>query len=845
LPATGQQKKVLLHNEIARTYLAEGKASEAENAFASARQVLTESFGGNSLELAELLEGQASTYLSCGLDEHAELHLTNAIAIRRQVDPTSRETALLMHKAGKLAKLRYDAKDAVSLLLQALVILVELNEPGGDDEPAADSIQELEQKTLERQRRAALKDPVVATIIADLAVSRLRGSAPMHAAQQMDHAIQIQREVFGDRSIEVGRLLASAGAHFSDLGNYAKSTPMLRESLEILEKEADPSDDVLNVVRHNLAADLRRVGEGDAEAAVLLRRCIADRERAFGPGYPGIAMPLRHLAYIAAEDSRFDEAIDHLARATVIEEHRASNLMSIGSEHDRRNAVDFFTGHANATVAFHLRYGRASERSAGIALEGIVRSRARLLEALRDEVQAVRRQAAGKEVVQRWADLLEAEARWFFFKWRSDVSLFQALTRDSEYDRIRSERESLEKRIGVQVQAREVDALELTTEELAAAMPAAAAALIFFDLEDVDFRMRDPVISPRSRNRYVVFVVRRDAAPVVLDLGEKDAIDLRIERLRSSWARAPGVVAEELRALYLELLRPAEPYLAGIHRLIVDACGKIASVPFCALLDDDRNPLLLSRCVSYTLMARDLVRDPELPTDSSDCIVVADPDFGDPAVHRLAFTPLPGTANEATRIAGTWPGARTFCGTGATKSLLRSMPPPGILHFATHGFHSPDTRDRMDKILHEFAGAPLPSPLLRSGLALSGANLGPDGILTGLEISSLDLSATELVVLSACVSSIGDDLGDSVYGLPRAFFVAGARAVVATQFPVPDEATALLMSHFYANLRSGASIGESLRQAQVSLRQAGAFERPFFWASFVHIGSDRPVAHRG
>src|SRR5439155_4978479 len=144
----------------------------------------------------------------------------------------------------------------------------------------------------------------------------------------------------------------------------------------------------------------------------------------------------------------------------------------------------------------------------------------------------------------------------------------------------------------------------------------------------------------------------------------------------------------------------------------------------------------------------------------------------------------------------------------------------------------------------------LDNPLLRSGIVLAGANtIGDkaaagveDGWGTAEEIALLNLRGTELVVLSACQTGLGDiKTGEGVYGLRRAFLYAGARTLVTSLFEVPDTETRELMTRFYAGLRAGQGKLAALHAAERGLlrerRQAHGAAHPFFWASFVLVGS--------
>ncbi len=185
------------------------------------------------------------------------------------------------------------------------------------------------------------------------------------------------------------------------------------------------------------------------------------------------------------------------------------------------------------------------------------------------------------------------------------------------------------------------------------------------------------------------------------------------------------------------------------------------------------------------------------------------------------------------------------------KRIGADNPSPRIVHLATHGFFFPDPKSQT-KNEPTLNGANEPvfkiseHPMIRSGLILSGGNhawqtgkpLRPgfeDGILTAYEISQMNLSNTELVVLSACETGLGDIQGnEGVYGLQRAFKIAGAKYLVMSLWQVPDFHTQELMTTFYSKwLEYKMSIPDAFRAAQKVMKDK--FKEPFYWAGFVLV----------
>ena len=618
---------------------------------------------------------------------------------------------------------------------------------------------------------------------------------------------------------------------------------MLREGLSILEEHVSPPSDDLAAAMHNLAVDLRRKGGSDVEAADLLARCIDFREQIYGSDFKGLAMPLRHLAYISAESGRLDESTSYLERAASIEEQTASELLSIGTEHDRDSAVAFLVGHANATLAFHLQYGQGNVRATALALEAVLRSKARLLEAMSDTLSALRQQPdeENRELLDQWTNLLEREAAWFDAKILDSRGLERALGRDEEFDELRTAREHVEKRIGVRVGNAPVRLTRVA--DLMRALPPDCVLIEYVEVSPIDFRMRHYQFVPAPR--YVAFVVAGSREPVFVDLGEKARIDTRIADLRDMWGVNDAVVASLLAEIYELLIHPLKTHIGDASRLVIDPDSRIGTVPFCALKDEMGRFLIETYQITYTVAARNLTDRAPTTGIQTDPLIIADIDYGSfpPQNHRLGFPPLFHTRVEAEHVMEALPNGQSLTGTNALKFQLKQIASPRVIHIASHGFYRPDPRDSMTLLIHTFAGAPLPSPLLRCGLALSGANTDAAGILTGLEICGLDLEGTELVVLSTCVSSVGDFGEDSIYGLPRAFMIAGVESLVVSQFVIPDEATSVLMQRYYQRLKLGHSRGDALRQGQLDMVSHPSLSSPFNWASFMFFGRDEPMSN--
>jgi CHAT domain-containing protein len=173
----------------------------------------------------------------------------------------------------------------------------------------------------------------------------------------------------------------------------------------------------------------------------------------------------------------------------------------------------------------------------------------------------------------------------------------------------------------------------------------------------------------------------------------------------------------------------------------------------------------------------------------------------------------------------------------AAKAGLLGVRSPRLLHLATHGYFLGDPRREAAPDAAETRPAPVPweSPLARSGLALSGANRGPDGRLSALEVAGMDLWGTELVLLSACETQPGSErTGRNVAALQRGFLLAGARCVVTSLWRAPDRQRLELLEDFYRRLLAGRPRADALREAKLALK--ARYADPFFWGGLVCHG---------
>jgi CHAT domain-containing protein len=140
-----------------------------------------------------------------------------------------------------------------------------------------------------------------------------------------------------------------------------------------------------------------------------------------------------------------------------------------------------------------------------------------------------------------------------------------------------------------------------------------------------------------------------------------------------------------------------------------------------------------------------------------------------------------------------------------------------------------------------FVDPGIENPMLRSGIVLAGVNASlkegrDDGVVSAEKILGLRLKGTDLVVLSACETGVGDvKSGEGVFGLKRSFILSGAKTVVMSLWSIPSKETTELMTDFYTLMAKGKSKAEALREARLNLMKKNP--NPFYWGAFIMVGN--------
>jgi CHAT domain-containing protein len=661
-----------------------------------------------------------------------------------------------------------------------------------------------------------------------------------------------------------------------DALDYSKAEAMFQRALTLSEKALGQDHLKVAPYLNDLAmvyCTTGRYSEGEA----LYQRALAVHEQKAAMSYPAAQETLSGLARCFAAQGNSAEAVKFQSRASEIEERFLAVNLAVGSEREKQAFVTSLSSRSSRNISLHIRLAPDDPEALHLAVTTILQRKGRVQDAVSTNLFALRQRfgAEDQKLLDQWSQLTSKLARLV-------LNGPQKMTAAEYAEQIKSlekQRETLEAQMNLRSAGFYPGSKPVTLSAIEAAIPENAALIEFAVYRPFDPKAQDNE-KAYGQPRYVAYVVRGQGEVQWKDLGEARLVDEAIGRLRMA-SRDPQSkdVKQLARALDEKIMRPIRALTGNATHLLLSADGELNLVPFEALMDEQGRYALERYSISYLTTGRDLLRMQVVRESKSAPLLIADPLFGEPGGTRIPeagrasgkpatsitarrsittgedlstvyFAPIGGTAEEARTIKALFPDAQVLTGPQATKAALKRAEAPRLLHIATHGFFllnsttsaaSGPSKPGLNNTRSISASAKIENPLLRSGLALTGANLnkggGDDGILTALEASNLNLWGTKLVTLSACDTGVGEvKNGEGVYGLRRAFFLAGAESLVMSLWPVSDFVTRELMTDFYTGLKSGLGRSEALRLAQLAMLKRKGRQHPFYWASFIQSG---------
>ncbi len=730
-----------------------------------------------------------------------------------------------------------------------------------------------------KKRRLGTGHAEYAMAIANLAVLYTEMQEYAKAEALAKESMVIRKKILGETDPALVMSLHNLASLYLMQEKYSEAESLLNQTIAIRKKIlGENHPDYINSLG-NLAS-LYFKTKRYRETEPLLLKCMEIYKKNLGEHHPDYAMTLNSLALLYSTTGQFEKAENWMMKSNKITKENVAVTFVLLAEKEKEQFLEnrITVLDDNNSILFNHR--KASRNFTRHSYEQLLFFKSLLLSDSRNMLKMI--QLTGDSTVksrfERWTLLRKKLAEEYSLPLNE---------RSKDIGKMETNAEMLEKLLMYQSAAfrRQQTGFTPNSHDIQKALKPAEAAIEFvrFDLFNKEWT---------DSTMYGAYILRKqDSIPVFVPLCEErqlqkifdsagtDATSMVSKFYRGLEGKSKNIAGALGAELYKLAWAPLEPYLKGIKTISYSPAGKLYSLAFHAL-PVDSTTLLMDK---YELRQYTSTKDIALKTDSlADEKLASVVLFGDPvfsldslqlvqqrrnkegiasstnlttsltrANNDTLWSELAGTAEEIRKVKQLFDDNKvstiSFTRLNASEEQLKALSgnSPQLLHIATHGFFLPEPGDqKKEKSMGvENTYTLANDPLLRSGLVLSGGNYAwsgktpvsgvEDGIVTSYEISQLDLTGTELVVLSACETALGDIKGsEGVFGLQRAFKMAGVKKMIVSLWQVPDKETAELMTIFYDHRIKGKTIEDAFRQAQGGMRKKYA---AFYWAAFVLV----------
>jgi tetratricopeptide (TPR) repeat protein len=795
---------------LARCHLALGDTATALPLLERALKIFEKDPGPRDTNLSLGLQNLAACYLQLGDAPKALPLFERALAIReKSLGPKHPRTAKTLNNLASVHQAMGDSAKALPLFERALAI---------------------------HEKSFGPQHPNTAVSLNNLAdVHQAMGdfakALPLHK-----RALAIREKSLGPENPDTAESLNNLASVYESIGDSAKALPLLERALAIREKSLGPQHPDTAISLNNMAFVYESMGDS-TKALPLFERALAIREKSLGPQHPNTAGSLNNLAIVTYRMGDIPSSRNYASRQIAAQHRESQSILTL----DERSRMMWQNVNINFWVAAVLRPEPLAQlilRRKGVVLDSLLEDRALAKSAQHDP--------EGRAKLEEITALRAELAKIAFEKDRQDEAA-KLQEQIGQLQRSLSTRAN----IGGRVRA----GADITIDAI---VPALTNGSALIDLIQFD----DPKLEGEEAKCYGAVITGAEDAPAFVRIDGAAAIARAVDALRVAINQGdPKGTEMQTKFLSEKLWQPiAAKIPEGSKQLIFCPDTNLNFLSFATLLDSDGSFVAEKYPISYVGSGRDLARKPSGEASKSVAVFAA-PTFGASGEVSTAkeivamrsaeadvfglinLPPLPGTEEEAQEIEtiANELGWDILVATGdeATESSVRNTKKPGVLHLATHGFYlntfvpagGDGTRGMSvvglgneDKKQNENGV----DPMRASGVALTGAQQTlkswsqrkapdpeTDGILTAEEVASLDLDGTWLVTLSACETGVGEARsGEGVFGLRRAFMIAGAENLLMTLWPVADDTTASIMADFYKEALASGDAPGSLAKVQ-------------------------------
>jgi len=859
---------------IASLYKNQGRYSESERLYRQALKTCKEKLGEGHIIYTNLQNDLARLYKSLGHFEEAEkIYKHNLLIASKQGESTAQyaqtlndmaslykdagkfaETEPLLNKALEIRKKIFTEQSAeYSETLQNLAALYKLMGRYPESTTAYQRVLAIRKEVLGQLH------PEYATTLNALASLYRKTNNLTKAEPLYKEALEIRQNFLGEDNPEYAFSLDNLANFYQVTQQYDKAEPLYKQAMNIKKKIYGVSHPIYAGSLNNLAV-LYEKNNQTAQAEPLYKESLNILKTTLGDKHPKTIAALNNLAMFYETQEKFQQAITLFRQLATNTLDQVQKNFSTLSENEKRQFFATNKPYLDNFILFAansvIRKSPESDKLAHEAFQLLVATKGIVLNSTGKARREILQSSDTKLITlyEEWLKLREMIAKLY------NVGTVELKRRNINIDSLDLKARALEKELSSKSKAfNEAFNVQLNT------------------WKDIHGKLKDDEVlfeithvqGDKGKVFYVIFVLKKNTtqAPEIIVLNN----GIELEEALAFYKNTIKFRREDKES-YLKYWKPFEPFSKGMKKVYFSADGVFTQINPSTLFDPESRQFLLEKQnIEIITSSKDLLQIKGAEPLSGKVLLLGNPsyqingtsdsknvvDFDNQDgfwLRNSTFAGLPATQKEIENIetylqANKSLQIKKLTDKNATEANLKSETGQvKVLHIATHGFFIPSHHDEEhDKSMNFSTAAEedRDDPMLRSGLILAGvtdyfrsekkSQDQEDGILTAYEIMNQKLDNTSLVVLSACETGLGKvQAGEGVYGLQRAFKIAGTQALVMSLWKVDDAATQELMQAFYEDWMKTNNKPLSFRNAQNKILQK--YKHPYFWGAFIMIG---------
>ena len=790
-------------SDLGLLYATLGRFNTASQYTQQALEMREEKLGADSYGYAASVNNRAVLYQDLAYYNEAEKDFEAAKAVIKKLFGESQELSIVLNNEAILYAEVGRNDESISNLQQAAAILEKAQKKSINNQVGvlsnlallyqrSNKLTEAETIYLKLEKDLGSGNPYYAGVLNNLALLYVQMNKPEKVEDYLKKAAQVYKTKFGEESPNYAKVIGDQGWYYRTKERFTEAEPLLQRSMEI-------------------------------------------REKTLGVDHPDYVRSREEMAILYWKSKQYDKAYGHYKIVMDKTIDFINKYFPPMSEAEKTKYWDVTFPRFQRYYNFAIDANEALPNLVQDVFNYQTATKALLLNAT-SKVKSSILKSANPELIKdylAWLDAKESLARYYSLS-KEEVR-DQKINLDSIEQGANRMEKSLSERSKEFSSGYTTQPVDFKTIRAALGDQEAIVEII---------RVRSYGHEFTDDSRYAALVLTKTSeSPKLVVLDNGNQLETRFSKFYMNSIQQKS--ADEHS--YAQYWKRIEPALVGKKTIYLSPDGVYNQVNLNTLKNSSGVYLLNQYDLIVIGNSKDLLTlKSRKPVTTKEAMLIGFPDYGGNAVAAL-----PGTKVELDGISKILKASgyktQQLMQKAATEAALKAIKAPTVLHIATHGYFKKDSEVAENGALGVSMENAQENPLLRSGLLMSGASAtisgtnsvdlssNDNGIVTAYEVMNMNLDGTALIILSACETGLGEvKAGEGVYGLQRAFLVAGANALIMSLWKVDDAATQQLMTNFYTNWVKTGNKQKAFKQAQIQLMTK--YKDPYYWGAFTMIG---------